>query len=141
MLDGENNKEGVNMVSMAKKIYIAEDDPALLKMLQTVLALDNRYEVTFFSDGLELYNKVLVEPPDLLVLDILIPSLSGLAITRLLKFEDNYRHIPVIIISSVTDSDIREQVKNAGGDIFLPKPFQPDRLFEMLEECLWGKVL
>lgn len=134
-------KDGVNMTNTVKKIYIAEDDPVLLKMLQTFLALDNRYQVAFFSDGLELYNKTLIDPPNLLVLDILIPSLSGLAITRLLKFEDNYRHISVIVISSVTDSDIREQVKNAGADQFLPKPFQPDRLFEMLEQSLVVKVL
>lgn len=119
-----------------KVIYVTEDDPALTGLLQVLFKMHTLHKVSFFVDGLELYRKTQESPPDLLLLDILLPTLSGLAISRLFKFEEHYSHIPIIIMSSVTDSDIREQVKYVGADIFVPKPFQPDRLLEFVEEQL-----
>lgn len=124
------------MLMDLKKIYVAEDDPSLIGLLQVILKIHTRYQVKFFTDGLDIYNNTQESPPDLLLLDILLPTLSGLAVTRLLKFEDHYSHIPVIIMSSVTDPDIREQVKYAGADLFLPKPFQPDVLLQLIEQLL-----
>lgn len=118
------------------KIYIAEDDPTLAGLLRVVLGMKKNYEVVFFTDGLDLYNQTLEAPPDLLILDILIPSVSGLAIARLLKFEDHYRHIPVLVITSITDPDIKERSKYAGADAFLAKPFNPELLLEMVEELV-----
>lgn len=118
----------------SKVIYVAEDDPALTGLLQVLFKMHTQYKVSFLGDGLELYRKTLESPPDLLLLDILLPTLSGLAISRLLKFEEHYSHIPILIMSSVTDSDIREQIKHVGADIFIPKPFQPDLLLEFVEQ-------
>ena len=122
-----------------KVIYVAEDDPALTGLLQVLFKMHTLHNASFFSDGLMVYNKTRNLPPDLLLLDILLPNLSGLAISRLVKFEERYAHIPVLIMSSVTDSDIREQVKYVGADVFIPKPFQPDRLLEVIEELLIKK--
>ncbi len=114
-----------------KKIYVGEDQPALIKIISTVLKKKENYESAFFSDGLDLYRKVQEDPPHLMVLDIIMPSMTGLAICRLLKFHDHYKNIPVIIMSSITDSDIRERAKKAGADVFLPKPF---KIKELLDE-------
>lgn len=120
----------------SKVIYVAEDDPALTGLLQVLFKMHTPHEVSFFGDGLDIYKKAQESPPDLLLLDILLPTLSGLAISRLLKFEEHYAHIPILIMSSVTDSDIREQVKYVRADLFIPKPFQPDRLIEFVEQQL-----
>ena len=106
-----------------KKIYIGEDQPTLVKLISAVLKKKENYEVSFFSDGLKLYRKVQDAPPHILVLDIIMPSMNGLEISRLLKFHDHYRRIPIIIISSITDQDIKERVKKVGADKFIPKPF------------------
>jgi CheY-like chemotaxis protein len=108
-------------------LYIAEDDPIQQKIIGSVL---KSYEPVFFSDGLDLYQKVQEEPPALLILDIIMPSLTGLAITRLLKFDDDYRDIPIIIVSSITESDIEERAMAAGADGFLPKPVNMTKLKE-----------
>lgn len=117
---------------MKKKLYIAEDHPAQAELFRVFFEQDNTFDISFFSDGLELYRKVMKEPPDMLILDIIMPSLSGLAISRLLKFHDDFSSIPIIIVSSITDEDIKERAINAGADDFLSKPFQLTKLREKL---------
>lgn len=111
-----------------KIIYVAEDNPALIALMKAVLGRRGEYRVSFYNDGLELYQKVLEEPPEMLVLDIILPGISGLAIARLLKFHEDYRHIPILISSSITDADIKERALATGADSFLPKPFTPGDL-------------
>jgi CheY-like chemotaxis protein len=106
------------------KIYLAEDTPVQAELMKAALHGIVGYEPYFFSDGLELYRKVLEEPPDMLVLDIILPSLSGLVIARLLKFHDQYKHIPILVVSSITDPDIKDQALSAGADRFLSKPYK-----------------
>lgn len=119
-----------------KTIYIAEDNPVLVNLIQAALGANDSYVPSFFADGLELYQKVQETPPDLLVLDIILPSLSGLAISRLLKFCAPYRHIPIIIITSITDEKIHEHVAAVGADAFLPKPFRLNELLLLIDKFL-----
>jgi len=122
---------------MAKyTIYIAEDTPGQAELMKAALQSMEEYETHFFADGLQLYRKVLQQPPDLLVLDIILPSLSGLVISRLLKFHDNYKAIPVLMISSITDADIRERAASVGADTFLPKPYKIQDLRTAIGELL-----
>lgn len=114
------------------KIYIAEDQPAQAELMETILGRQNRFTMTFFNNGLELYRRVQEDPPDVLLLDILLPVLNGLAITRLLKFHDDFSHIPVLVLSSITDPDIQARVMKAGADAFLPKPFEVSALVEQV---------
>jgi DNA-binding response OmpR family regulator len=117
-------------------IYIAEDQPLHVELMRAALQGQENYELNFFSDGLELYRKVLEKPPNLLILDILLPSLSGLAISRLLKFHDDYRHIPILIVSSITEPDIQEKALNVGADLFLAKPYKIEDLLKRINTLL-----
>lgn len=118
------------------KIYIAEDQPLQSELMRAALESRENYQCEFYSDGLELYRRVQEDPPDLLVLDIILPSLSGLAITRLLKFHDNYNNIPVLVISSITEHDIKEQAVKTGADEFLAKPFQVHDFLDSITSLL-----
>lgn len=111
-----------------RRIFIAEDTPEDALVLEAVLARTEGRQVRFFSDGLELYRTVRRDAPDLLILDIILPGLGGLALTRLLKLHDHTRHIPIVVSSSIIDPDIRERVTRAGADAFVPKPFDPDEM-------------
>lgn len=112
------------------RLFIAEDFPMQIELLHAMFDDDNRFETTFFTDGLELYLSAVENSPQLLVLDIILPTLSGLAITRLLKFDERYRDIPILVTSSITDKNIKENALKAGADYFLPKPFKPSDLFD-----------
>lgn len=119
-----------------KVIYVAEDNLLQADVMQAALGAAGSYRTVFFTDGLELYRKVLESKPDLLILDIILPSLTGLAIARLLKYHDSFRDIPVIVTSSITEETIAEKVKKAGADIFLPKPFTMEDLLLIVEQML-----
>ena len=119
-----------------KTIYIAEDQPLQTALLRAVFKEEKKYQVEFFSDGLELYLAVQESPPDMLVLDIIMPSLSGLAITRLLKFHEKFSNIRILVMSSITEADILEKATKAGADAFLPKPFETKELLLQVERLL-----
>lgn len=114
-----------------KKIYIGEDLSVLVKLIKIALNKKEEYVPSFFVDGLELYRKLQDSPPDMLVLDIIMPSMTGLAIARLVKFHEHYSHIPVLIMSSITDKNIRDKVEKVGANAFLPKPF---KVYDLLHE-------
>jgi len=124
------------MIMMKKVIYIAEDNTLQTELMKAALGTVESYQTTFFDDGLELYQKVQESKPDLLILDIILPSLTGLAITRLLKFHDNYRDIPILVTSSITEKTIAEKAHKVGADKFLPKPFMVNDLLLYVEHLL-----
>lgn len=102
------------------KIYVGEDSPIEQKLLKALL--DNEGEVRFFADGLELYRAITVSPPDLVITDILMPRLHGLALCRLLRQSLDYESIKILCISSITDATIEQRSVAAGADLFVPKP-------------------
>jgi DNA-binding response OmpR family regulator len=119
-----------------KKLYIAEDQPLQVALLRAAFEAEKNYRTVFFSDGLELYLAVQESPPDMLLLDIIMPSLSGLAITRLLKYHDRFSRLPVLVMSSITEADIREKAARAGADFFLPKPFDMKELLQQVKRLI-----
>jgi CheY-like chemotaxis protein len=121
-----------------RRIYVAEDTPEDALILEAVLQRPGGRQLRFFSDGLALYRAVRQDPPDLLVLDLILPSLGGLALARLLKLHDHYRHIPILISSSITDPDLRERVTRAGADAFVPKPCDPQQMEREVARLLEG---
>ncbi len=121
-------------------IYIFEDFPMQVEFLKVVFKKEQRFDTYFFTDGLQGYNMVLEKKPDVMLLDIILPTLTGLAVTRLLKFHDDYKSIPILVTSSITDPDLKEQVEKAGADMFLSKTFSAEELIEKLNILLASEV-
>lgn len=119
-----------------KKIYIAEDEPSQVELMRAALSEQKNCDITFFTDGLKLYEHVQDDPPQLLILDIILPSLSGLAVCGLLKFHDRYGKIPILVVSSITESDLRERVLEMGADAFLQKPLPVDEFLKQVTRLL-----
>lgn len=123
---------------MSEKIqaYVVEDSPTQALGVKRALLQLTQIKVTIFQDGLEAYRAILQNKPDLLLMDLILPSLHGMALCRLIKFHLDYRHIPILVFSSITESDIAQQVKNAGADEFLAKPFDPAELLRRVQSML-----
>jgi two-component system alkaline phosphatase synthesis response regulator PhoP len=119
-----------------KRIYIAEDDMGIAELVRLSLAKIDGIALTFFSNGLDLYRKVQEDPPDGVICDIILPGLDGLAAIRLIKFSETYRHVKVLTISSIIDSDIAQQVSSVGADDFLRKPFRPADVREKVKTLM-----
>jgi len=121
---------------MVKKIYVAEDQPLHAELVQAAFEGEANYQLFFFSDGLSAYQRVQETIPDLMILDIILPNLSGLAVTRLLKYHDHFSKIPILVVSSIIDPGIRDTALKAGADQFMPKPFQVKDLLDAVKKLL-----
>ena len=83
-------------MSETKKILVVEDDLVTQRMLSARLEITG-YDVITASDGEEALNKARKENPDLLILDLMLPKMTGYEVCRMLKFDDKYKKIPIII--------------------------------------------
>lgn len=111
-----------------KQIYVAEDSPTQALRVARILKFVPEVEARFFNDGLAVYQEVLLQPPDLLLLDLILPSLHGLAVARLLKYHEDYQAVPILIFSSITERDLEQVVGTSGANAFLRKPFEAEDL-------------
>jgi CheY-like chemotaxis protein len=121
-----------------KTVLVVDDDPDARDYLSTVLE-DNGLAVFTARDGSEALSKVEQEAPDLISLDITMPGKSGVAVYRKLKEDDQFKSIPVIIITGVSDEfrlfiSNRRQVPPPDG--YINKPVDADAFVKMVRELL-----
>lgn len=121
---------------MTRRIYVVEDSPTQALAVKRVVMQIPNAECRLFSDGLEAYRAVLEQAPDIILMDLILPSLHGLAMCRLLKFQADYQDLQILLFSSITESDIVMQAWSAGANHFLQKPFTPDALRSKVQEML-----
>jgi CheY-like chemotaxis protein len=119
-------------VTRARTILICEDEPALRELIR--VSVGGGFEFIEASDGVEALELAKAHNPDVVVLDLMIPGLSGLDVLAELRQEESGREVPVIVISAW--SDARDESFAAGADRFVLKPFVPDDLRAVVEELV-----
>ncbi len=121
-----------------KRILVADDDPAILRLVQTILEKDN-YRVVTARDGREAF-KILQRDTDFIaaVLDVVMPQISGPELVRHMKTEKRLMRIPVMMMTAEQDPKLSSDSFAAGAVVFLPKPFTTAQLQTMLQ-MLIGK--
>ena len=120
---------------MAKRILIAEDSPTILAMMKLVVT-NAGFDVISAEDGKEALDKARSEKPDLIILDIMLPHIDGYKVCAMLKFDNNFKNIPVIILTARAGEDDKQMGKNVKADEYLTKPFDPDLLVAKINELL-----
>ena len=120
---------------MAKKILIIDDDPHIVKLLQSRLKV-NRYEVITALDGEAGLEKARNEKPDLILLDLMLPKLSGYKLCRMLKFDEKYKHIPVVVFTARAQESDKKLGFEVGADAYITKPFKAEVLLGKIREIL-----
>ncbi len=118
-----------------KRVYLGEDAPTQALFLRGVLSREADIEPTIYGDGLNLYLAVQQQPPDLIICDNILPSLDGLAISRLIKFHEETQHVPFILVSSMSAEQIGNFEEN-GVDAFLSKPLKIPQLKDVVLRLL-----
>jgi putative two-component system response regulator len=103
------------------KILVVDDEPANVELLRILLEREG-YAVVTASDGQQALETVEREQPDLILMDVLMPKLTGFEVCSRLKQNKATRLTPVVLITALADSEDRIQGINAGADDFLTKP-------------------
>ncbi|NTV34578.1 MAG: response regulator, partial [Deltaproteobacteria bacterium] len=103
------------------KILIVDDEPINIKLLAGML-VGNGYQILKACGGEEALDLVAKLPPDLILLDIMMPGLDGYDVTRRLKNDQNTRHIPIILVTSLSGAEDKVRGLEVGAEEFLSRP-------------------
>ncbi len=121
---------------MAKKILIIEDDKFLRELISRKLT-DEGYDITQAVDGEDGINKVKESQPDLILLDLILPSMDGFEVLSTIKSDDSVSAIPVIILSNLGQKEEVEKGLNLGAADYLIKAhFTPGEIIEKIKNVL-----
>ena len=120
------------------KILVVDDESDVLSLLN--LMLDSQgYQVVSASDGQEALEKARSAGPDLILLDVMLPRLDGYKVARMLKFDENFRHIPIIMLTAKVQEKDRQTGLEMGVDDYITKPFDTAALLEKVKALLAKK--
>ena len=122
----DNNKQSV---------LIIENDDAVLENLSNRFKKRDMLVITA-KDGYEGYTRACKESPDLIVSETLLPSMNGFRVSRLLKFDERYRNIPVVLITSNNLDTVQDMFRASGADQILGKPFRFRDLMEKITDLV-----
>jgi DNA-binding response OmpR family regulator len=123
------------MISVPKKIIIVEDQPAVADLLEEMLSIDE-YQVIKIHSSTGALSVIQAENPDVVLLDIMMPDVSGLEVLRFMRREPGLQRIPVVIVSARTlPADIRTGLE-AGATAYLTKPVDMGTLRETVARVI-----
>ncbi len=117
------------------QILVVDDDEVIRNGLKRILEASG-YEVILASDGLELTRALERKKPDLVLLDINLPWVDGLELCRLVKEHQEYRNVPIVLMSARCKEEDIAVGFAAGCNHFLPKPFDIKAIHEVLDKTL-----
>jgi len=113
-------------------ILVCDDEPSLRELVRAVLG--PRYNFVEADDGPRALALAREIRPDLIVLDLMLPGISGIEVLEVLRNEAELASIPVVVVTAWSHAEA--SVLAAGADRFVPKPFDPDTLTRTVEELL-----
>jgi len=122
-----------------RTILVAEDSADAGEMLQVLLELKG-YAVVLAADGHRAVEVAVQEVPDLILIDLQLPGLNGLSVTKELRRRPELRAVPIILISGHDPAKYRTEALSAGCDDYLLKPIDFDRLDQILHERIPAAV-
>lgn len=118
-----------------KKILLVEDEKDMAYAVTLQLEAKG-YEVITASDGREGLDMARTKKPDLIILDLMLPKIDGYKVCRMLKFDDKYMKIPIILFTSRAQGSDKKTGKEVGADAYITKPFEPSVLLDKIYELL-----
>ncbi|WP_305043897.1 response regulator [Geoalkalibacter sp.] len=121
---------------MSKKILITEDSPTMRAMICATLEAFGDFEIVEAPNGFEALRVLPREKFDLVITDINMPDINGLELVSFIKRNDQYKAIPLIIVSTEGSERDREKGLKLGADAYLVKPFAPEALQALVQKFL-----
>lgn len=122
-------------MTQKKRILVIDDEEDLVNLLTVRLEADG-YEVLIALDGQAGLDKAHEERPDLILLDVMMPIMDGYQVCRFLKFDDELKNIPVIMLTARIQEKDKKIGQNVGADAYLTKPFDLNELSRKIRAYL-----
>lgn len=116
------------------KILIVDDEPSLRLLVKATLQANSNYEFCEASNGTEAIEIAKQEKPDLMVLDVMMPGLSGFDVCEQIKNDDSLKNITVIMLTAKGQQTDKEWAMSLGAEHFLTKPFSPIELLSLVDQ-------
>ena len=113
-----------------RKVLIVDDDQELVELMEDAFQRDARFEIRTANNGFDAGMLVKEFEPDLVVLDVMLPDINGKEVCQRVRGGEHGEAVKIICISGMVEQDKIADLKAAGADEFLHKPFSVDRLLE-----------
>ncbi len=117
------------------RILIVEDEPDILNLLAFNLETAG-FEITRAMDGCEAVEKVLADPPDMILLDLMLPKMDGLEVCKRIKGKAHLRAIPILMLTARGEECDKIEGLELGADDYVTKPFSPKELLLRIRAIL-----
>ena len=120
---------------MSKKILIVEDETDLIKLLKHNLEKEG-FKVNYATDGSVALAEVRRDPPDLVILDLMLPAGGGLKVLKNIRSNLKTMILPVIVVSAVKDTKYEQEIQREGVQAYFEKPYDFDELLSTIKSLL-----
>ena len=118
---------------MAKKILVVDDDDLVLTALE-ILLTPSGYDVTTAFNGQDALEKINKGTFDLMILDIIMPGMNGFELCKRIRGIDQYRAVPIIMLTAKSSAADQQKGIDAGASLFLSKPIAPQHLLSLVKQ-------
>jgi len=115
------------------RVMIVEDEPNIVESLSFVFSREG-WQVAAALDGETAIERLLSEPPDVLVLDVMLPPLNGFEVLKRLRSEPSLKHLPVLVLTAKGQEKDRHTAMRLGADAFVTKPFSNRDIVQQVRE-------
>ncbi len=121
------------MPEKLRAVLVVEDDPEINELVGAYVQIAG-FDYVRALNGTQAVEKAKQNHFSLIVLDIMLPDFDGFEVARRLKNEETTRSIPIVMLTALDREDYRQRGKSAGAVEYLTKPFDPERLLEVIKE-------
>lgn len=119
-----------------RKSLVVDDDEELVELIRDALELDGRFEVRTANNGFDAGMMVKEYRPDILVLDVMLPDINGREVCQRVRSDSALDDVKIICISGMVEQDKVADLRAAGADEFMQKPFEVEKLVERMCQLL-----
>lgn len=125
-----------NLETGRRRVLVVDDDEAIIEMFTELLERDGRFEVRTANTGYDA--GIITEQfrPDVMLLDYKLPDINGTAVCRTIRANSTYEHMRIIVISGVADPDEVADLRAAGADDFIRKPFDINEVIARIADLV-----
>jgi DNA-binding response OmpR family regulator len=133
-------RASLGRVDVSARVMIAEDEANLVESLSFILG-EAGFDVSAVFDGDAVLDRLRVERPDVLVLDVMMPKRSGFEVLKVIKADPGLRGIPVMVLTAKGQERDRKTAEDLGADTFVTKPFSNQEIVEHIKRLVGTRAV